>query len=230
MESLEEDIRSISLSIMKQEAEIEGLYERLESTKITTDMDVKNAEHNLNLAKKELEGMKIISPVEGIAFNVGKFTLGEQVGAYTPMLIIVKPEDIQLRYSGASVKYFEVGMKVEIYVDDITLEGEVALSPVYYPENVSSNTRSSVIINIKGLTTEVMTERRGEIRVNLVLEERNDVIVIPKRLLQNYKGNKFVYVLEDGEKRQRFVEVGIETNQEVEIVKGLEVGDVIIDT
>jgi macrolide-specific efflux system membrane fusion protein len=48
-------------------------------------------------------------------------------------------------------------------------------------------------------------------------------------MLQNYLGNKYVYVLEDGIKKQRFVEIGTETNLEVEIIKGLEAGEIIID-
>jgi V/A-type H+-transporting ATPase subunit D len=229
LKSYEEDISNINYSIIKQEAEIEGLYDRLKATKITGDMDVNNAEHNLNRVRKELEGMKVISSVEGIAFNVGKFTLGEQVGAYSPMLTIIKPEDIQLKCTGLNARHFEVGMKVEIFVDDITLEGKVAVSPAYLPENAPSSIKDAIIINIEGLTTEMMTNRKGNIRINLVLEERDDVIVVPKRVLQNYKGNKYVYVLKDGEKKQRFVEIGIETNQEAEIVKGLEVGELIID-
>ena len=86
-----------------------------------------------------------------------------------------------------------------------------------------------MIINIKDLTIETITKGVRNLRVNLILDEKNDVVVVPKRVLQNYLGNKYVYVLEDGIKKQRFVEIGTETNLEAEIIKGLEAGEIIID-
>lgn len=230
LKSLEEDIEGIKGLIIRQEIAIEGLKDKLEATKISSDLDVKNAEYQLKQVQRELESAKIISPVEGMVFNVSELELGEWVGAYYPMLTIVKLEDVQIKYSGFNVRYFDVGMKVGISFEKEELEGEVVVSPAYLPKDAPANSKETILINIKGLTMETATKRTGNIRINLVLEQRDNVVVVPKRVLQNYMGNKYVYVLENGIKKQRFVEVGIETNLEAEIVKGLEAGELIIDT
>jgi macrolide-specific efflux system membrane fusion protein len=188
-----------------------------------------NIEYQLQQVQKELESAVIVTPVEGMIYDVSKLNLGENVGAYYPILTIVKLEDVQIIYSGLNIKHFEVGMKVKVFFDQEEFEGEVAVSPAYVPKDAPANTKETVIINIKDLTIETITKGVRNLRVNLILDEKNDVVVVPKRVLQNYLGNKYVYVLEDGIKKQRFVEIGTETNLEAEIIKGLEAGEIIID-
>ena len=64
--------------------------------------------------------------------------------------------------------------------------------------------------------------------VRLILDRAEDVIVIPRNLIRNYLGGQFVYILANGIKEERNVEVGIQTATEAEIVKGLEEGETII--
>jgi V/A-type H+-transporting ATPase subunit D len=227
--SLEEDIEIIKGQIVRQEVTIEGLREKLEITKTNFDIDIMNIEYQLQQVQKELESAVIVTPVEGMIYDVSKLNLGENVGAYYPILTIVKLEDVQIIYSGLNIKHFEVGMKVKVFFDQEEFEGEVAVSPAYVPKDAPANTKETVIINIKDLTIETITKGVRNLRVNLILDEKNDVVVVPKRVLQNYLGNKYVYVLEDGIKKQRFVEIGTETNLEAEIIKGLEAGEIIID-
>lgn len=229
LKSLEEEIEKIKGQIIVQEVTEDGLWEIMEKTKAESELDIMSIEYQLEQIQKELDAAVVISPVDGMVFDVSKLVLGENVSTYYPMLKIVGIEDIQLKYSGINIRYFEVGMKVKVFFDKEEFEGEVVASPAYFPKDVSSNSKETVLINIKGLTEEIITKRTGNITVNLVIDEKNDVVVVPKRVLQNYLGNKYIYVLEDGIKKQRFVEVGVETNLEAEIIKGLEDGELIID-
>ena len=62
----------------------------------------------------------------------------------------------------------------------------------------------------------------------LVLAERNDVLVLPSRAVQRYATRRYVHVLADGVRVERDVEVGLETPTEVEIVRGLEEGEEVV--
>ncbi|MNE17892.1 Multidrug resistance protein MdtA [compost metagenome] len=65
--------------------------------------------------------------------------------------------------------------------------------------------------------------------MRIILQQRSDTIVIPKNGLRTYLGRSFVRVLEDGSRlREVDVEAGIEGSTEVEIVKGLEEGEVVV--
>ena len=62
-----------------------------------------------------------------------------------------------------------------------------------------------------------------------VIEKSLDCLVIPKEVLYEYHGRQFVYVLDErGLRRERYVVAGISDSMRVEIVSGLEEGDLII--
>ena len=227
--SYNEEIEKLNDQIKEQEYKIETLKEKLEIVKITADLDIETSERSFAQVEKELANTKIVSPIDGIVYNVSKMIIGEQISAYSPMLTIIKPENVQIKYSGYNARYFEVGMGVEVFIGENELKGKVVVAPSNLPQNVPESSKENVLIRVEGLSLETITEKKGNIRLNLILEERNDVIVIPKRLIQNYLGNRYVYVLENGEKLQRFVEVGIETNSESEIIKGLNEGELLIE-
>jgi V/A-type H+-transporting ATPase subunit D len=227
---LEKETELIKAQIVRQEITIEDLKEKLETVRTGFEIDIEYLEHQLKEAQKDLEDAVIISPIRGIVHSVSKLNLGEDVGAYYPILTLARIEDIQVICTGLNSKYFEVGMKVKIFFDKEEFDGEVVVSPAYVPKEVPSAMKESVVINVEDLREDVIAKGVGNLRINLVLDERNDVLIVPKRVLQNYLGNKYVYVLENGIKKQRFVETGIETNMEVEITKGLEDGEIIIDT
>jgi hypothetical protein len=63
-----------------------------------------------------------------------------------------------------------------------------------------------------------------------VIAESLDCLVIPKEVLYEYHGRQFVYVLDErGLRRERYVVAGISDSMRVEIVSGLEEGDLIIE-
>lgn len=227
--SLEEDLERIKGQIARQQTAIEGMRENLETTITNTNLDIKSKEYQLQQVEKELDSMVITSPVSGLVYEVSKLNLGENVGAYSPIMTIVKIEDIHVRYSGIYASQFEVGMKVGVHFDEKEFEGEVVVSRFNLSNDLPDNVKNTIVINIKDLTAETIIEGVASLRLSLLVDEKNDVIVIPKRVLQNYLGSKYVYVVENNMKRQRFVEVGVETNLEAEIAKGLEEGEIIVD-
>jgi len=66
------------------------------------------------------------------------------------------------------------------------------------------------------------------IRVQVELERKDDVLWLPPQAIRLFEGRRFV-VLKDGDIQRRVdIEVGIETQDRVEIEEGLEEGQVVI--
>jgi hypothetical protein len=66
------------------------------------------------------------------------------------------------------------------------------------------------------------------VRVNVELERKADVLWLPPQALRVFDGRRFA-LLQDGEVQRRVdVEVGIETQDRVEIKNGLEEGQVVV--
>lgn len=228
--SLSEQIEGLEKQVIRQKIIIEGLEEKHDITKASLEIDIINSEIQVENINKQLENTKLYAPKDGMIFYMAKIEDGEFVGAYRSLLTIVSIEDIQLKYTGMNANKFEVGMKVTFNLDKDELPGQVISAPSYYAKDMPSSVKESVIMNIQGLTVEKLLSLKSDIRVNLVLEHREDVVVVPRSILNNHIGNKYVYIIENGMKKQRFVETGVENNIDVEIVKGLNPGDKVVDS
>jgi macrolide-specific efflux system membrane fusion protein len=65
--------------------------------------------------------------------------------------------------------------------------------------------------------------------VKIILQQRDDVLKIPRSGVRSFLGRTFVRTLEDGNKvREIDVETGIKGSTEIEITKGLEEGAVVV--
>ena len=65
--------------------------------------------------------------------------------------------------------------------------------------------------------------------VIIVLEEKDDVIWLPPAAIRTFQGRSFVVVQgDDGSQRRVDVRLGIESDERVEILEGLEAGQTVI--
>ena len=71
---------------------------------------------------------------------------------------------------------------------------------------------------------------KNELRsLQVLLERKEDIITLPLRYVSSYSARRYVRVLnEDGDPEERDVKLGIQSNNVVEIVSGLEAGEVIV--
>ena len=68
----------------------------------------------------------------------------------------------------------------------------------------------------------------GDITVVFDVYSRLDTVVIPKKAVKELGGRTFVYILVDGVKVEQDIELGIEDNNDVEVISGLSGGEEII--
>lgn len=66
------------------------------------------------------------------------------------------------------------------------------------------------------------------IKADIVVEQRADIIIIPRELVLSRQNRSLVFVEEEGRAQQRFVELGLSDDLMVEVVEGLEEGERLI--
>ena len=66
------------------------------------------------------------------------------------------------------------------------------------------------------------------VRVTVILEQKDGVLWLPPAAIRTFEGRKFVVVQEGVGQRRVDVILGIESEDRVEIVDGLEEGDVVL--
>ncbi len=190
-------------------------------------VDVEAARVHLQRLIDQRDTMRLYAPIDGVVTWINRQVReGEHVPTFLDVLRIADPTDLVFEYQGRDAGRFEIGMDCVVSVRDAEYPGTVVLTPRSVPFEQIEQFRDTVRI--------VVEEPIPDMRIGmsataqLVLAERNDVLVLPSRAVQRYATRRYVHVLADGVRVERDVEVGLETPTEVEIVRGLEEGEEVV--
>lgn len=148
--------------------------------------------------------------------------------------IVVTTNSTQGYYLNAFTKYwkkFERGEQINLrvrgkeYAATIMNAEDLGLSPSVRPENPEEE--SEVYFHIADQEAYLQSGDSGEF--SLLVEEKQDVLYIPKGAVTMVNDKKIVYVEDkDGIRSVKYIETGLETDRYVEVTSGLEEGDSII--
>jgi membrane fusion protein, multidrug efflux system len=180
--------------------------------------------------KINLGNTNVVSPVDGFVsrrnLDVGAFASQNQ-----PVASVVDISSLRLvaNVVEKDLKAVNVGDRAQVTVDAFPGEkfpGRIArLSPVLDPA-----TRTAPM-EIEILNPEFRLKPGMYARVDLTVEDKQNVLVIPKIALIDSQGERGVYQpSEDGRAKFKAVKVGIENNDHAEILEGLTEGEVIVST
>lgn len=213
----------IAYDNIKTRLEIEG-GRKTELEVAQLDIDTNNIK--LDNLKRELERTRLVSPIDGKVVYLSDTMLGEYINTYQTVARIADPKELQLRYSEDKVGEFRLGMKANVKIENKEYIGEVVMTPADMPSDANEMTRKSIQLKVENLPDNVTIGTSASIF--LTLEKHEDVIVLPKHVVNNFAGRKFVNVLKNDIREERDIELGIQSDTDVEVVKGLETGELII--
>lgn len=195
-------------------------------------LDLELQKLKLDEIKEELAKAKLVSPIDGVVVYKTSTNEGEMLSAYQTVVRVADPKKLELQfaeddYARDKIYAFTLGTKVKVTIDGKVYDGEVVMTPYDMPADAPSDMKRVVRIKVDYLPDTVKLGHMADIRLDI--DKKEDVIVIPKRLVLSTLTKKQVQVLEDGIKKEKLIETGLETDTEVEVVNGLTVGELIID-
>ena len=197
--------------------------------------EVKNAEKALidarytyENAKISLSKMEIRAPFSGIIVDLPHFTSGQWTAAGSSVLTLMDYSRLyaELTLPGKEMDRIKRNQDVSVSnysQDKQKLEGTVTqISPALDP------TSRMFKIKIEAVNKDLLLKPGMFVRADIILQEKTDVIVIPKDIILDRRGRKTVYVIQRGIALERRLQLGIETSDSVEVVEGLNPGDSLI--
>lgn len=214
----------ISYDSMKTRFDIEGGGNKSDLEIAALDLEANKI--RLDSLLTALEKSKLTASIDGDVVEICQTKQGDYINAYDTIVRIADPKQLQLQYSDNRVSDFRLGMKVSIEISDKKYIGKVVMTPQDMPVDASEELKNSIRINVESLPLDVMIGDSA--MFELTLEKQDNVIVLPKQVLNNFNNRNFINVLVNGIREERTVEIGIQTDTEIEIVKGLDVGDQVI--
>ena len=202
---------------------------------LTTEKEVENARKVWQDAKASYEDAGIQmdkttlrAPITGVLSEVSDITQGTLVPQNTPIVKIVDFSHVlvDLQIPNAQISKVGIGqpLRVRNYAfPDQSFAGEItAINPV-----LDAITRTFRAVG-KVDNADLLLRPGMFVQAEIITESREDVVLISRQMVQRRRGQKVVFVEEEGRAQQREVETGLEDRLNVEIVSGLDAGEHLI--
>ena len=184
-------------------------------------------EASLRLAEAQLEKTVIRAPFSGL-LGLRRVSVGEylQPGKTIVNLDDIDPIKVDFRVPEVFAHQLKIGQKIQMSVDAVPgklFSGQiVAIDP-----QVDVNGRS-VLLRAKVEQQDGPLRPGMFARVNLILEERPNALVIPEQALIPKGDQQTVFKVVDGKVVAANVTTGLRTRGQVEIIQGLDAGETVI--
>ncbi len=190
-----------------------------------------NAVIDVELADLALKYATITTPIAGLVTHIDTPLAGINITPATATFEIVNPDSVyfEARIDELEIGKVKEGQKVIITLDsypDKTFEGLVS----------TIDFAASTVGGSKVFLTKISLPQNSNRQFRLgmggdaeiILSEKENVLVIPTEALVQREKN-FVWTVDsEGKARKKEVDVGLSTDEEVEIINGLEEGEEVV--
>ncbi len=197
----------------------------LEDAKVlVATIEAKKAD--LSMKQKKLSDTSVIAPISGEVLSK-KVSVGEYVKVGTPLITLV--DSSQLRLRGDIPERFSTqiteGQEVKISVDAVpneTFGGKISrISPASNPETRAVTVEALIPNPDKKLKPGFFA------KASVLTKTDEKSVTVPQEALITFAGVTKVFVIADNKASERVVQKGITLGSEVEIVHGVNPGEVV---
>lgn len=219
------------IEMKMQEYEVEMAELNLEETKLRAE--------NLDTS---ISDAQIVSPIDGKVLQISLIE-GSEVRAFQTFVTVGDDSELEVgaTLTSAQMQVLTEGLPAVIELPNrpgIKLTGAVRSLPYPYGTGGGKQT-SAQAPSTTGAdnTTRILLDepdkaqgfRLGElVQVTVVQEEKVGTLWIPPAAIRTYEGRNFVVVRTDSLPKRQDVKIGIRNEEQVEILEGLEEGQVVV--
>jgi RND family efflux transporter MFP subunit len=220
------DSKAPEIEIAQMQADLEKLELTKQQTLKKQEYDIKKLQMSIDEAKAVLENTVIKAPSSGQVVYINTFETGAKLSMDNPVIIITDESKLHIQseyleqniFIDASQVYAAINGK-EYEIEYIPLESDQIVK--MKDNGAAIESRYSIVGNMDGITS-------GDYAcIGVKNKVRENVINIPKNALYSDAEGNFVYRMTDGVFTRCNIETGMETDIQIEIISGLEEGDVI---
>lgn len=200
-------------------------------TRTAAEVAKDNAYDAVLSAQNALSNATLIAPFNGTVVSISdNFTPGANV-ALTDTIVIADVSEFKFTAQVDEVDFgkIKLGQKAEISLDafpDEIFEGTVSYIGKAGIKTVTGGITLPVEVQFDSKGYDMAVGLSGD--VEFVLDQKEDVLVVPGNYIKQKDGASVVYILENGNIVEKKVSTGLTTLAEIEIIEGLEEGQVIV--
>lgn len=177
----------------------------------------------MDYARRRVEELKLRAPVDGI---IGSLAISNRsvVAANTALMTLVDLSqlEVEVEIPESYMTDLGLGMKAEIMINNNKIMGTLtAISPEVVKNQILARVRFS------GQQPEGLRQSQ-RVSARLLMEEKANVMILPRGPFVEAEGGRFAYVVENGVAQRRPIKIGATSISAVEILSGLKDGDKVV--
>lgn len=195
------------------------------------DLEVAKRQEVVDFLRRRLEAHTIRAPYDGVITRVNP-EVDEVVDGFRTIIEIADPEELELQIEVSADQFdrVEAGQLAQVEIDaDVWAPGTVSRLTSRTLGRDAALRREEYVVHLKLEDAAAVSFRMGARHAARVLVDfRPDALLIPVAALREFQGRTYVRVLEGVRRREVDVKVGVRTDTRVEILEGLESGQIVI--
>ncbi len=223
----ENQVKAKRASLLEKEGELALKKAKPRDVEIALyEAKVQDALAKKDLIKRKIENLNLLAPSSGVIKKIYK-KQGELAKQGEPIISMALVSDFQVKADipKEDREKIKVGDKAVIFYGD---KNEIEGNVVYISDEIldDKNKSSSIFV----APSEKSKLKPGMyVLVNVKARVRTNAVVIPKdAVFENSKGDKFVFVFDNGKEKKVKITTGKESYQMIEVVSGLYEGDKLV--
>jgi HlyD family secretion protein len=221
-------VRAAQASVDNAQTALDQAQRNLDTSTRTAQAQLDNAKLALDQAQRNLDKTKIIAPFDGVISAVN-YSGGDTAGS-TTAVSMVDLSHLQVKVTIAEVDLPKIkvgetaqmtldavaGKTYQARVQEIGPVGTVTQGVVNYP----------VVVAIDNADAAVKPGMTANLAV--VVDRRDNVLTLPNRAVRTQGTQKIATALYKGQQIQVPITTGLSNDQSVEVMSGLQEGDVVL--
>ena len=224
--NLDEGVPGVSEDVLEQQ--VDAAKASWETAKLNLEI----AELSLESAELNLEKAVIVAPFDGVVADIS-ITEGKEISTAalaTPAISLVDTSKIEMRgfIDEIDIAMVKEGQEANILLDalpDEEVKGSVVfISPV--GTIIAGVVSYDTTITLKNPVVELRDGMTATAEV--IIERRDDVLVIPNRAIRGTLQSPMVVVFVDEQEEEREIILGLTDGINTEVLSGLEEGEKVV--
>jgi HlyD family secretion protein len=178
---------------------------------------------SLDEAQRRVDELSVRAPMDGL---IGSLAVVDRtvVAANAPLMTLVDLSrlEVEVEIPETYMQDLGVGLKAEIVSGEVKAAGKiVAISPEVI--------RNQVLARVRFEGQQPAGLRQSQrVQARLLIDERHNVLVLPRGPFVEAHGGKYAYVMEDGFAVRKPIRIGGTSVSSIEVVEGVKAGDQVV--
>lgn len=218
------------------QADLDQAQARFNAAKATYDATV-NQTRNLiaeverfkavvDLQRKKLRDTTVYAPFAA-SVKERQVTVGQYVRANTPLLVMVKTDPLRLRLDVPErmAPWIKVGQIATVEIE--AYEGQTFTGKIWRVSPTVDQAKRTFVAEALIDNPGMRLKPGSYARARIPTDKSENIVLLPNRAVQYVLGSNKAYVIKDGTIDAREVKIGERFEDEVEILEGVELGEVV---